>query len=411
MATTPPDATPVGELIAYQRRRRGLSQVKLAGLLGRSESWLSQVERGTRSIDRISVLLEVARALDVSPTDLAPGSFLLDDVQPEHPTVRALRMALTGHETLAGLLGDRQDDTLEPPDLDHLRTQVEHAWELVHGSHYEELNETLPALLVVMEAAPRRLEGDDRAAAFKLLAELHQATAGLLAKLGAMDLAWLAAERAYLAAERSGDLLLAAASDFRLTHAFLSAGRPGQAQRVATVAATALENRAKPESPPELLSVWGALNLVAAVIASRQGDRDLALDHLGKAETAAGWVGEDRNDYHTEFGPTNVALHSVAVSVELGDAGEALRKAADIDASPLSPERRTRFLIDVARAHAQRRRAPEAVRALKEAETYAPEQVRSHHHVREMVRDLLRGERRAVNPELRKLAQRIGVLP
>jgi hypothetical protein len=28
-----------------------------------------------------------------------------------------------------------------------------------------------------------------------------------------------------------------------------------------------------------------------------------------------------------------------------------------------------------------------------------------------MVRDLLRGERRAVNPELRKLAQRIGVLP
>jgi hypothetical protein len=27
------------------------------------------------------------------------------------------------------------------------------------------------------------------------------------------------------------------------------------------------------------------------------------------------------------------------------------------------------------------------------------------------VRDLLRGERRAVNPELRKLAQRIGVLP
>ena len=50
------DATPLGERIAYYRRRRGLSQVKLAGLLGRSESWLSQVERGVRSIDRISVL-------------------------------------------------------------------------------------------------------------------------------------------------------------------------------------------------------------------------------------------------------------------------------------------------------------------------------------------------------------------
>jgi transcriptional regulator with XRE-family HTH domain len=411
VATTPPDATPVGELIAYHRRRRGLSQVKLAGLLGRSESWLSQVERGTRSIDRISVLLEVARALEVAPTDLAPGSFLLDDAQPEHPTVRTLRMALTGHETLAGLFGDRQDDALEPPDLDHLREQLDRAWELVHGSRYEDLSESLPALLVVMEAAPRRLEGSDSAAAFALLAELHQATAGLLAKLGATDLAWLAAERAYLAAERSGDPLLAGISDFRLTHVFLSAGRSAQAQRVATVAARALETSAGPDSPPQLLSVWGALNLVAAVIASTQGDRDLALEHLGKAETAAGWIGQDRNDYHTEFGPTNVALHSVAVSVELGDAGDALRKAADIDTSLLSQERRARFLIDIARAHAQRRRAPEAVRALKEAETYAPEQVRSHHHVRDMVRDLLRGERRAVNPELRKLAQRIGVLP
>ena len=204
---------------------------------------------------------------------------------------------------------------------------------------------------------------------------------------------------------------MAAVSDFRLAHAFLSAGRSAQAQRVATVAAAALETTAVADSPLALLSVWGALNLVAAVIASQQGDRDLALEHLGKAETAADWIGEDRNDYHTEFGPTNVALQSVAVSVELGDAGEALRKAADIDPSPLSVERRARFLIDVARAHAQRRRAPEAVRALKEAGSYAPEQVRSHHHVREMVRDLLRGERRAVNPELRKLAQRVGVLP
>jgi transcriptional regulator with XRE-family HTH domain len=411
VATTPQDATPLGELIAYHRRRRGLSQVKLAGLLGRSESWLSQVERGTRSIDRISVLLEVARALDVSPTDLAPGSFLLDDAQPEHPTVRTLRMALTGHETLAALLGDRQDEALEPPDLDHLRTQVARTWELVHASRYQELSESLPALLVVMEAAPRRLDGDDRAAAFALLAELHLAAAALLAKLGATDLAWMAAERAYLAAERGGDPLLAAVSDFRLAHAFNSAGRRSQAQRVATVAAKALEPSAGPEATPELLSVWGALHLIAAVIASRQGDRDLALEHLGTAQTAADWIGEDRNDYHIEFGPTNVALHAVAVSVELGDAGEAIRTAEAVDASPLSPERRARFLIDLARAHAQRRRAAETVRVLQEAEDYAPEQVRSHQHVREMVRDLLRGERRAVNPELRRLAQRVGVLP
>jgi len=132
---------------------------------------------------------------------------------------------------------------------------------------------------------------------------------------------------------------------------------------------------------------------------------------MQKAEEAAQRVGEGRNDFHTEFGPTNVALHAVGVSVELGDAGEALRRAATVDPSALSTERRARFLIDVARAYGQRRKTAEAVRTLQEAESLTPEQVRNHALVREMVRDLLRGERRSVNPELRALARRVGVLP
>jgi len=99
------------------------------------------------------------------------------------------------------------------------------------------------------------------------------------------------------------------------------------------------------------------------------------------------------------------------VAVELGDAGQALRRAATIDVSGLSTERQARFLIDVARANGQRRKVKEAVRALEEAETLTPEQVRTHVLVRELVRDLLRGERRQVNPNLRALARRVGVLP
>ena len=85
------DATPLGERIAYYRRRRGLSQVKLAGLLGRSESWLSQVERGVRSIDRISVLTEVAGALNVPVTELSPDP-LIQAGPDEHPAARAVRL-------------------------------------------------------------------------------------------------------------------------------------------------------------------------------------------------------------------------------------------------------------------------------------------------------------------------------
>ena len=67
----------VGEQIAYHRKRLGLSQVELAGLIGRSDSWVSQVERGVRAIDRLSVLQKVADALGVPVAELR-GSELTD---------------------------------------------------------------------------------------------------------------------------------------------------------------------------------------------------------------------------------------------------------------------------------------------------------------------------------------------
>src|SRR6266545_4029838 len=57
---------PIGERIRIYRGRRGLSQKELAGLIGRSESWLSQVERGVRSVDKFSVLVDIAQVLKTS---------------------------------------------------------------------------------------------------------------------------------------------------------------------------------------------------------------------------------------------------------------------------------------------------------------------------------------------------------
>ena len=116
-------------------------------------------------------------------------------------------------------------------------------------------------------------------------------------------------------------------------------------------------------------------------------------------------LGEGRNDYNTEFGPANVALYEIAVAVELGDAGRALRAAATVDTTGLSAERRARMLIDVARAHAQRRQVREAVAALRQAEDITPEQVRSHDLVRQLVSDLLTMQDPPAS-ELRDLAGR-----
>jgi DNA-binding XRE family transcriptional regulator len=64
-AATPavPAKPALGVIIRRYRRRAGLSQVVCAQLVGRSESWLSQLERGDRSCTNIEVLSEFARVL------------------------------------------------------------------------------------------------------------------------------------------------------------------------------------------------------------------------------------------------------------------------------------------------------------------------------------------------------------
>jgi|ERR1022692_369471 hypothetical protein len=110
---------------------------------------------------------------------------------------------------------------------------------------------------------------------------------------------------------------------------------------------------------------------------------------MATARHIAERTGEDRDDYGTEFGPANVAIHAVAVAVELGDAGHALDLARDVDITSLSPERQSRYLIDLAAAHAMRRQIGEALRDLQESERLAPDQTRTHRIARDVTRDLL----------------------
>jgi outer membrane PBP1 activator LpoA protein len=132
---------------------------------------------------------------------------------------------------------------------------------------------------------------------------------------------------------------------------------------------------------------------------------------LDQARKIADRIGEDRDDFGIEFGPTSVVLHAVGVAVELGDAGQALDLARDIKPEQLSAERQARYDIDPAQAHAMRRQIGEALRSLEEAEQLTPEQTRTHRAARTVARDLIQLCRSRPRPGLRELAERLGVLP
>jgi transcriptional regulator with XRE-family HTH domain len=396
----------VGEQIAYHRKRLGLSQVELASLIGRSDSWVSQVERGVRAVDRLSVLQKVADALGVAVSDLRDGEPSAQDSDERPAAFESLRLTLTGHPATTTVLGGGST-AVANDELPRLAEAHSRVWPLVHESRYNELAPVVADLIPWLEQFARGAPtAEQRQTARELLTDTYQAVAAMLAKIGEGDAAWVAADRATFAAEALGSPLAIAASLFRMAHVFLALGQLSQVQAIGSAVLDGLQHQAE---TPEVLSLRGAFCLVLAIAAARDNDRTQAHAYLGQAREIAARIGADRNDFDTEFGPTNAALHSVAVAVELGDAGQALELAREINPEHLSPERQARYSLDLAYAHAMRRQTGEALHYLELAERLTPEQIRSHSVARSVARDLLQLSGPRVRPELRELAERFGV--
>lgn len=393
----------LGRKIAFNRKRRGLSQKEFARLLDRSEAWVSQVERGVRRIDRMTVLEKVADVLDIPVAELAAEAPIVASVvEGEPPGASRLRLVLSAAHSLKAILGQH-----EPPDVPALRAQVDRAWSLTHEGNYADLAEILEQLVPGLEAAARSAPEEERSELFRLLAIMYHTCSAGLANMGEPEAAWIAVDRAVVAAERANDPLLMAAGEFRLSIVFLGARHFDQAAQASGSAADALAPMAE-SGEIEAVALRGALTLQRAVAAARMNKADAAYAYLRQAREMGEQVGDGRNDYNTEFGPTNVGLHEVAVAVDLGDAGVALRVADAVDASGLSSERQTRFQIDIARAHAQRRQVGAAVSALLKARGLSPEMVRAMPLVKQLVTDLLTMSQ-PPSDQLRALANELGV--
>ncbi len=66
-------ASEIGQRLKAVRQRRGMSLRVVAGLAGVSAAYLSMVETGKRSLDRYSLIRDLAEALRVPASDLAPS--------------------------------------------------------------------------------------------------------------------------------------------------------------------------------------------------------------------------------------------------------------------------------------------------------------------------------------------------
>ena len=403
---TPLDREAAGQRIARARRRRGLSQAVLAGLVSRSESWLSQVERGKRGIDSHSVLVRLADVLRVDIEELTGSSDRVDTGSRAYQEASLIEQAMMGY----GATGPVDGDEGREASLDFLRAQVRSAYQAYQGSRYDVAGRILPGLIRGAETAART-EGSASPAACAVRARVYDTTAALLSRVGEPFLAWAAADRAMFAAEQSGDPLLAAASAWRLSYMITGRKHPQEALGLAMAAAAALGRKMRAPTP-ERLSVYGALHLAAATAAAASFDRATTESLLATARGIADRTGE-ANHLGTAFGPVNVAIHAIGASLKLGDPRTAAEtgEALDLAAMPVGlVGRRTQVNLDLARAYAMTRKDAAAVNLLLAAERLSPQLVRYDPATRDVLTELLRREHRPSTPELRPLARRAGVI-
>ncbi|MDH2393389.1 helix-turn-helix domain-containing protein [Streptomyces sp. HNM0663] len=400
-----------GRRVKEFRKAAGLDQQDLAARLGKSASWVSQVERGLIPVRKLDILRDLANQLGVALHKLEPSLPTSEPQEPPEPTsindLDGARLLISGHPALDVLLPSGAQSDEQPVSVANLARRVDTAWDLAHRSEFAQLTTELQTLVPALERAVRTSDGGDRVATLRLLARTYQALSASFVRQDEADAAWIAADRAIGAAEASGQPLEVCAGIFRLAHAFVRLKHLDQAEHAALSALQTLRNHLADRSPsPEEGSILGSLHLVLALVHSRAGRRTDAKADIEAARRVAQAMGADRNDFDLEFGPTNVEIQAVATNVELGDAGEAIDIGEALDTSALSPERQARLLMDLGRAYVQRRQTGEAQDCLLRAEELAPEMLRSHTAARAAIRELVLISGESASAELLELAER-----
>jgi transcriptional regulator with XRE-family HTH domain len=201
-----------------------MSQSVLAGLVGRSESWLSQVERGKRSVDSHAVLTRLASILGVDIAEITDCGDAADTSTSYPHAARIEQAMMDYHAHCASITAE---ETRRVPSVTHLREMAGMAYQRYQATRYEAAGWLLPELIRGVEAASRT-QGPIPAIC-EVRALIYDTTAALLNRIGEPILAWTAADRAMAAAEASGEPLLAAVGAYRLSYVFTARNHPREA--------------------------------------------------------------------------------------------------------------------------------------------------------------------------------------
>lgn len=386
----------IGTRVRIARNAAGLTQVELADFLGRTESWVANVETGRQPLDRYSVITGIADRCDVDVVWLLGQPYRLQRSGGSlaHAHIPALRtglrragLILSGHPGLTPQGG--------PVDLVAMGARTRQANVARQAANLPRVATLLPPLVEDLNTAVLVTSGTERETALRLLADAARTARMCLNQLGYPDLAWSAAEVAAGAATQLGDPVVKAAVAWDRCGALLHQASLRETIAVAEAALRDLEPHASGRRPDdEAVSLRGALHLRCSIAYARgAGTKEDAWARIDAALEDADRLGPEWYDLerHTVFGRGTVAVHAAEAGVEVDQPDTGLKRVPQVNISDVpSKERRTHFRIDEARALHRMGRSPSAVVKLREAAVAAPYYVYADPMSRALVSDLAR---------------------
>lgn len=364
----------IGLRLAAWRERRGLTVDDFADDAGLDTAWVAAVERGQDWIDRRTLLAAASAALHLDPTELtgqpyAPAGADQAVVQEAAFRLRHVAMDVPGI------------DQGRSASVDDLAARTAEVRAVEAAGDELGLARALPELIRLADAAVAGAGRGDRERAAELRAAGHAAAAGLLRRLGYLDLAWTLLHRAH---PGTAPTLAALVEEARL---LIDLGLP-------EYALARLERAEAAEGVDE------ELPLLAALAHAMAGRPEQAEHHL--ADAAAREGDSDQS--------TAVAAARAAVAVESGDYEAAAECLEGVDYRCMPSGRRVEFLVMAAIVDARHGAVESAAARLSEAEAVAPLRFRLDPFARELLAVLpARAATREVSEALRHAGERAGL--
>jgi len=412
-----PDASPdpfiepiaFGQRLQILRTRRGMSRGVLAGLLGKSSSWVKQVEGGRLQMPKLPMILHIAEALRVrdlsdltGDQSMAVGLF----TGPGHMRLPQVRTAINAYP----LTTQR-----EAPAPAHLRQRLVRAWGARHSApnHRDVIGALLPDL--IRDAQHSVMQADSangRRQAQALLSEVYSLSQFFIAYQPDASLLWRVVERGMIAAQESEDPHIIGVSAWLAGQAHRDSG-PAHFDAADAVNLETIRYLEPflPDADDEVLAIAGALQFEAAYTAARRGDTGTAWRYWDTARAMAERLPADYYHPVTSFSHAIMGAHAVTIAVELHAGAESVRQAAAADTAIIpSRPRRARHRIEEARGYQLDGQTEVALATLAKAYEAAPETIRYNGYARRIVLE----EAESKNPTQRRcaseLAVKIGVL-